>query len=931
MLDQLINELPADIVDSFLKRAKIIKPSEHDIAQKSDIITKEAGSALSKSIAGVHTAFNSINTSVVTGNKIEKAKMIRAEQVAKENMMETKPGSASAINVSSLFKFPVDKLVKNFQTTDNLFNELADVLQQLDLSCNICEIPCEDDFDFKKKRRRGRTGSRTKVPSQIPSDISTSRSLPAPSVEVPRSLPAPRSTIPTAAPRGLPYQPLPEPLDVKSPRQPQLVEVSKSQAPKTVAQEFYEGKYSAQEAKEAFKAQRQAAKTSAPSPTSKPSGRWTGDIPKEQYFDRIRANEAQRGFEQAAKATPQPKSGITSQAANTGGKVLKYGGRALGAAGVGLDIYDRTTSGQSVGKTAIGVGSGLAGSSAGASAGAAIGAAVGSVVPVAGTAAGGIAGGLIGGALGYFGGSYVGDKAYDTLAGAKQKPIAQKVQQTKTAPQSQQAIKQLNSATKQVQSQAKKVTDSRKENSPSSVAFSNRNAEFTDFIGKTMKSVSDTISSLITQLKDAIANAASSAGGALSSIGSSIGETVDDISTSIAAGGGDSWVMGMIKKHEGVRNKPYKDSRGLWTVGVGHLIGDGRTLPPDWNRTFSDQEIDQLFQKDFAHHKAAAEKIPGYSKANAVGKGAIIDLTFNMGPAWYKKFPSTTAAMAKGDWAGAAAGLQNSLWYRQVGDRAKTIVGMISKAGSAMSTAVSGASSAIQGAATAVGKYASQALKGLGGSTPVGLNGNLPASMLTPIGVGNHRLQPAAANAFKAMSAAAKAAGIPLPITDSYRTYDAQVRLKREKGNMAATPGRSNHGWGLALDISTGGDKSKIFNWLVNNASRFGWRGPLSKPYEPWHWEFAGTGTSKPMAAPNTKAATTPPSPPATGGVRPTQPGKQVVPGKSALGGTRTVVLEKQSTTTPKNSNSVAIGAKGAGNKTNRNNSSSYLAYFGIG
>ena len=47
----------------------------------------------------------------------------------------------------------------------------------------------------------------------------------------------------------------------------------------------------------------------------------------------------------------------------------------------------------------------------------------------------------------------------------------------------------------------------------------------------------------------------------------------------------------MIIAHEGVRYKPYKDSLGLWTVGVGHLIGDGKTLPEDMNRTFSADEI----------------------------------------------------------------------------------------------------------------------------------------------------------------------------------------------------------------------------------------------------------------------------------------------------------------------------------------------------
>jgi lysozyme len=146
--------------------------------------------------------------------------------------------------------------------------------------------------------------------------------------------------------------------------------------------------------------------------------------------------------------------------------------------------------------------------------------------------------------------------------------------------------------------------------------------------------------------------------------------------------GGDQQAMEMIKRHEGKRNSPYKDSLGLWTVGYGHLIGDGRSLPAEWNRTFSDQEIDALFAQDYAKHKQAAERIPGFDKANDSGKAAIIDLTFNMGPAWFRRFPNASAALARGDFETFANEMQNSLWFRQVGRRGPTIVAMLRAGGS---------------------------------------------------------------------------------------------------------------------------------------------------------------------------------------------------------------------------------------------------------
>ena len=45
--------------------------------------------------------------------------------------------------------------------------------------------------------------------------------------------------------------------------------------------------------------------------------------------------------------------------------------------------------------------------------------------------------------------------------------------------------------------------------------------------------------------------------------------------------------IALIKHHEGVRNRPYRCPANLFTVGVGHLIGDGKSLPESWNRTFT--------------------------------------------------------------------------------------------------------------------------------------------------------------------------------------------------------------------------------------------------------------------------------------------------------------------------------------------------------
>ena len=108
--------------------------------------------------------------------------------------------------------------------------------------------------------------------------------------------------------------------------------------------------------------------------------------------------------------------------------------------------------------------------------------------------------------------------------------------------------------------------------------------------------------------------------------------------------GTDSDIKKMIMEHEGKFNFPYKDSKGLWTIGVGHLIGDGKTLPSAYaaykdngaandkknNRTpaMTDEQVNELFEKDYIKHKEIAIKTPGWSLANENGQSAMIDLSY---------------------------------------------------------------------------------------------------------------------------------------------------------------------------------------------------------------------------------------------------------------------------------------------------------------
>lgn len=124
-------------------------------------------------------------------------------------------------------------------------------------------------------------------------------------------------------------------------------------------------------------------------------------------------------------------------------------------------------------------------------------------------------------------------------------------------------------------------------------------------------------------------------------------------------------------------------------------------------------------------------------------------------------------------------------------------------------------------------------------------NGRLPTSTLcrTPAG---HYLRSDAARAFAGLSDLYRREfGTELCLTDSYRSIAAQQRVYAQKPALAALPGTSNHGWGIAGDFCGGIESfaSREHAWMIAVAPEFGWRNPDwarpggSRP-EPWHWEF---------------------------------------------------------------------------------------------
>jgi len=117
-----------------------------------------------------------------------------------------------------------------------------------------------------------------------------------------------------------------------------------------------------------------------------------------------------------------------------------------------------------------------------------------------------------------------------------------------------------------------------------------------------------------------------------------------------------------LLRSEGMRLKPYRDTTGNLTIGVGHnLDSDGITQ----------EEADYIFEDDMEKVLNELDRFPQYQNIRDDVRSMVIDeMAFNMGVNKVMKFKAMWEAIGNKDWEGAANAMLDSRWARQVGTRA---------------------------------------------------------------------------------------------------------------------------------------------------------------------------------------------------------------------------------------------------------------------
>jgi lysozyme len=126
-----------------------------------------------------------------------------------------------------------------------------------------------------------------------------------------------------------------------------------------------------------------------------------------------------------------------------------------------------------------------------------------------------------------------------------------------------------------------------------------------------------------------------------------------------------------LTRDEGTRNRPYLDSRGFHTIGVGHNL-DAEGLAPE---AIAAQLRHDVLTKALPLYQA----LPWLQNAPEPVQRALLNMAFNIGIQGLLKFKTTLALIEQGDYDLAADRILKLPYAKQVGSRASRVASLIRK------------------------------------------------------------------------------------------------------------------------------------------------------------------------------------------------------------------------------------------------------------
>ena len=124
-----------------------------------------------------------------------------------------------------------------------------------------------------------------------------------------------------------------------------------------------------------------------------------------------------------------------------------------------------------------------------------------------------------------------------------------------------------------------------------------------------------------------------------------------------------------LTRDEGLKLKPYLDTRGKLTIGIGRNLDD---------KGIDEREARDLARADILDVCHELDRlIPWWRTLSAARQRALVNMGFNIGPHGLMEFRKMLAALQAGDYPTASREALSSTWATQVGDRAQRIAKLI--------------------------------------------------------------------------------------------------------------------------------------------------------------------------------------------------------------------------------------------------------------
>lgn len=118
-------------------------------------------------------------------------------------------------------------------------------------------------------------------------------------------------------------------------------------------------------------------------------------------------------------------------------------------------------------------------------------------------------------------------------------------------------------------------------------------------------------------------------------------------------------IVAQLRRDEGVKYTPYRDTKGILTVGVGRNI---EQVP------FSEDEVNLMLVNDIKNRVKELGQFVWFRELDEIRQAFVINVAF-AGIGTLMHFVHMLSALAKKDWTAAAQEFENSAYYKEVGER----------------------------------------------------------------------------------------------------------------------------------------------------------------------------------------------------------------------------------------------------------------------